>query len=144
MLIGHHGASLVRGLENLIHNLEENQGRFGVSLTDTSAFEIRKNVGATEGDVVFQGLLFQLIQYKPTTKTAHETPLLIFSPWINKYYILDLQPENSFIKYAVSKGFTVFVISWVNPDSDFSKISLDDYMKKGSLKAIKTVKAITG
>ncbi len=138
------GASLVSGLENLINDLVENSGRFGVSLADTSAFEVGQNVATTPGEVVFQGRLFQLIQYKPTTKTVHETPLLIFPPWINKFYILDLQPENSFIKYAVSKGFSVFVVSWVNPDASHSDISFDDYMKKGSLKSIEKVKEITG
>ncbi len=137
------GQSLIQGLENLVKDLEFNDGRYGVSLADRDAFEIGKNIATTPGEVVFQNRLFQLIQYTPTTEDVNETPLVIFPPWINKYYVLDLQEANSFIKFATDAGNTVFVVSWVNPDDSFEETAFDAYMTEGSLVAINEVRKIT-
>ena len=127
------GANLVNGLDNLIEDLE---GGKGIRQTDFDAFEVGRNLAVTPGKVVFQNRLFQLIQYAPTTKKTHAVPLLICPPWINKYYILDLKPENSFVAWAVSQGFTVFMISWVNPDQSYAETSFEDYMNEGLLEAM--------
>ena len=137
------GESLVQGMENLVRDVENNKGRFGVSLSDMTAFELGKNVATSEGHVVFQNKMFQLLQFSPTTQQVCEVPLLIIPPWINKYYILDLQPENSFIKFATDAGLTVFVMSWVNPDSQYADTSFDDYMNEGTLVAIEEIRKIT-
>lgn len=113
-------------------------------MTDNEAFEVGKNIATTAGKVIFQNELMQLIQYTPTTKTVFETPLLIVPPWINKYYILDLREENSFIKWAVEQGHTVFIISWKNPDETYADTKFEDYMLKGLLTALDKVKAETG
>lgn len=126
------GENLLRGLENLLGDLE--QGR--ISMTDYKAFKVGENVAITPGKVIFENRMFQLIQYAPTTDTVYETPILIFPPWINKFYILDLTAEKSMIKWLVDKGFTVFIVSWVNPDSSYATTSLDDYLRDGQLKAI--------
>ena len=110
------GENLVQGLKNLLDDLERGKGRLAISMTDMTAFKIGENVAATPGKVVYQNDLMQLIQYAPTTETVKRRPLLIIPPWINKFYVLDLRPTNSFIRWAVSQGHTVFVISWVNPD----------------------------
>ncbi|MFT5391332.1 MAG: polyhydroxyalkanoate synthase, partial [Gammaproteobacteria bacterium] len=107
------GENLVNGLKNLLGDLERGKGQLRVKMTDTDKFEVGKNVGTTAGKVVFETPLMQLIQYEPTTPTVYRRPLVIIPPWINKFYILDLQPANSFIRWAVSEGHTVFVISWV-------------------------------
>ena len=130
------GQSLVNGLENLVDDLEKNDGKFNVSLTDETAFEIGKNIANAEGSVIYENKLYQLIYYKPTQETSHQIPILIIPPWINKFYILDLKPENSFIKFLLSKGIPVFLMSWVNPDSSHSEIGYDDYLKDGLLDAI--------
>ena len=130
------GQSLVNGLENLVDDLEKNDGEFNVSLTDETAFEIGKNIANAEGSVIYENNLYQLIYYKPTKETSHQIPILIIPPWINKFYILDLKPENSFIKFLLSKGIPVFLMSWVNPDSSHSEIGYDDYLKDGLLDAI--------
>ena len=130
------GQSLVNGLENLVDDLEKNDGEFNVSLTDETAFEIGKNIANTEGSVIYENKLYQLIYYKPTQEISHQIPILIIPPWINKFYILDLKPENSFIKFLLSKGIPVFLMSWVNPDSTHSEIGYDDYLKDGLLDAI--------
>ena len=130
------GQSLVNGLENLVDDLEKNDGEFNVSLTDETAFEIGKNIANAEGSVIYENKLYQLIYYKPTQETSHQIPILIIPPWINKFYILDLKPENSFIKFLLSKGIPVFLMSWVNPDSSHSEIGYDDYLKDGLLDAI--------
>ena len=130
------GQSLVNGLENLVDDLEKNDGEFNVSLTDETAFEIGKNIANAEGSVIYENKLYQLIYYKPTQEMSHQIPILIIPPWINKFYILDLKPENSFIKFLLSKGIPVFLMSWVNPDSSHSKIGYDDYLKDGLLDAI--------
>ena len=138
------GQSLVDGLENLVRDIEANDGELLVSLADKNAFEVGKNIASTEGSVVFRNRLFELIQYTPTTDTVFKTPLVIFPPWINKFYILDLKPANSFIKWAVDQGFTVFVVSWRNPDPSYKDVGLDTYAEEGYLTAIDQVKEITG
>ena len=130
------GQSLVNGLENLVDDLEKNDGEFNVSLTDETAFEIGKNIANAEGSVIYENKLYKLIYYKPTQEISHQIPILIIPPWINKFYILDLKPENSFIKFLLSKGIPVFLMSWVNPDSSHSEIGYDDYLKDGLLDAI--------
>ncbi len=137
------GESLVAGLENLVRDIEANQGETGVTLSDPAAFEVGNNIAFTPGEVVFQNRMFQLIQYAPTTEEVHEVPLLIVPPWINKFYILDLSDKNSFIKFALDEGFTVFVVSWVNPDASYRDVGFDTYVQEGLLEAVSTVKEIT-
>jgi len=136
------GESLVAGLENLVADLEANNGDLVVTLADKKAFKVGENLGTTEGDVVYRNRMFELIQYKPTTDEVHETPLIIFPPWINKFYILDLKPQNSMIKWAVDQGHTVFVVSWVNPDETYRDTTLTDYVEDGYMTAIAQVKQI--
>ncbi|PRY93979.1 PHA/PHB synthase family protein [Donghicola tyrosinivorans] len=136
------GQSLVAGLENLVRDLEANDGRLLVRLADESAFKVGENIGTTPGEVVFRNHMLELIQYTPTTDTVHEIPLLIFPPWINKFYILDLKEKNSLIKWAVDQGYTVFVASWINPDNSYRDVSLDDYITDGYLTAIDEVRKI--
>ena len=136
------GESLVQGLENLIKDLEANDGDLIVTLADKDAFQVGENLATTPGDVVFRNHLFELIQYTPTTEKVHEIPLVIFPPWINKFYILDLKPANSLIKWAVDQGYTVFVASWVNPDRTYRDIGMVDYVEDGFLRAIAEVKSI--
>ena len=138
------GQSLIDGLENLIADLEANDGELVVRLADEDAFELGKNIATTPGKVVFRNHMFELIQYSPTTQTSHEIPLVIFPPWINKYYILDLKAENSMIKWLVSQGLTVFVVSWVNPDTSYKETSLEDYIAQGYLEAFKAARGATG
>ncbi|KJZ20572.1 PHA/PHB synthase family protein [Loktanella sp. S4079] len=136
------GESLIAGLENMIADLEANNGDLVVTLADKAAFALGKNLATTPGSVVYRNHLFELIQYAPTTEKVHETPLIIFPPWINKFYILDLKPENSLIKWAVDQGHTVFVVSWVNPDASYKNTSMSDYIEDGYLTAINEVKQI--
>ncbi len=138
------GENLVRGLENVLEDLERGKGRLNIKMTDMSAFKIGENVATTPGKVVYQNELMQLLQYQPTTEEVHERPLLIAPPWINKFYILDLRPENSFIKWAVSQGYTVFVISWINPDAELASAGFEDYMNRGILDALDAVEQATG
>ncbi len=134
------GENLLQGLNNLLDDLEHGK----IRMTDESAFEVGRNLAVTPGKVVFQNELFQLVQYTPTTEKVAKTPLLIVPPWINKYYILDLKPENSFIKWAVDQGLTVFCMSWVNPDEKLKDYGFEDYMTRGLLTAITQVKDLTG
>ena len=136
------GQSLIDGLENLIADLERNDGDLVVTLADKEAFNVGENLATSPGDVVFRNHLFELIQYRPSTETVHETPLIIFPPWINKFYILDLKPQNSLIKWIVDQGFTLFVVSWVNPGPSYRDTSMTDYVEQGYLAAIEAVKAI--
>jgi len=136
------GESLVAGLENLVADLEANNGDLVVTLADKNAFKVGENLGTTDGQVVFRNRMFELIQYTPTTDQVHETPLVIFPPWINKFYILDLKPQNSMIKWAVDQGYTVFIVSWVNPDESYRDVSMTDYVEDGYLTAIAQVKEI--
>ena len=134
------GQNLLRGLKNLLADVEKG----GISMTDDRAFRLGQNVAASPGKVVYQTDLMQLLQFSPTTAEAYRTPLVIIPPWINKYYILDLRPSNSFIKWAVDRGHTVFVLSWVNPDAKLAQKSFDDYMKEGPLAALEAIEQATG
>ena len=134
------GKSLIDGLENLVNDLEKNDGELNVTLSDNKAFKIGENIAQSKGSVIFQNELFQLIHYKPITNKIYSTPLLIIPPWINKFYILDLKPENSFIQFALKNKISVFVISWVNPTSKHKDISFEDYIEKGFLKAAEVTK----
>ena len=138
------GENLLNGLKNLLGDLERGKGRLAISMTDMAAFRIGENVATTPGKVIYQNELIQLLQYVPTTKTVKRRPLLIMPPWINKYYILDLRPRNSFIRWAVEQGHTVFVISWVNPDQRLAGKSFEDYMREGPLAALDAMEQATG
>jgi len=138
-LIESKGESLAKGITQMLADMQK--GR--ISQTDESAFEVGKNVATTEGVVVFENRLFQLIQYAPLTKTVHQRPLLMVPPCINKFYILDLQPENSVVRYAVEQGHTVFLVSWANPDASMSDVTWDDYVQQGAIKALEVTRAIT-
>lgn len=134
------GESLAKGIQNLLHDMEQGH----VSMTDESLFEVGKNVATTEGAVVYENEIFQLIEYKPLTAKVHERPFLLVPPCINKYYILDLQPENSLIRYAVSQGHRTFVVSWRNPDASLGHLTWDDYIEEALIRAIKVVQEIGG
>ena len=136
------GESLVHGLENLVRDLEANNGELVVKLADESAFEIGENIATAEGEVVYRNHMMELIQYTPTTDKVRETPILLFPPWINKFYILDLKPENSFIRWVVDQGYTLFVVSWINPDESYKDVGLETYIEDGYLRAFEEVKAI--
>ena len=134
------GESLAKGIQNLLHDMEQGH----VSMTDESVFKVGKNVATTEGAVVYENEIFQLIEYKPLTAKVHERPFLLVPPCINKYYILDLQPENSLIRYAVSQGHRTFVVSWRNPDESLGHLTWDDYIEEALIRAIKVVQEIGG
>ncbi len=138
------GENLISGLDHVLRDLETGKGQLKISMTDADAFTLGVNVAASPGKVVFQNDLMQLLQFAPATDTVAKRPLLIVPPWINKYYVLDLQPKNSFIKWAVDRGMTVFVISWVNPDRSLAHKSFDDYMLEGPLAALRAVETATG
>jgi len=138
------GENLVRGLNNLLEDLDAGDGQLHIRQTDMSAFTVGENIAVTPGKVVFQNELMQLLQYEPTTEQVFKRPLLIIPPWINKFYILDLQPKNSFIKWATDQGLTVFVISWVNPDERLAAKSFEDYMLEGPLAALGAIEQATG
>ncbi len=137
------GDSLVRGLENLVADVEANNGEVVVRLTDESAFTLGENIATTPGQVVYRNRMLELIQYEPATEKVHEIPLLIFPPWINKFYILDLKAQNSLIKWLTEQGYTVFVVSWVNPDDSYADTGMGDYITDGYFSAIEEVKSIT-
>ena len=130
-------------MQNLIADLEANEGELVVRLADESAFEVGGNIATAKGSVVFRNEMLELIQYAPTTETVHETPIIMFPPWINKYYILDLKEQNSLIRWVVDQGYTLFVVSWVNPDASYADIGMEDYIENGYLKSIEVVKEIT-
>jgi len=138
------GANLLKGLSNLLFDLERGKGKLRIRMTDDSKFKVGENIAVTPGKVVFQTPLMQLIQYNPTTEKVLKRPLVIFPPWINKFYILDLRPKNSFIRWAVDQGHTVFVASWVNPDEALAEKGFDDYMTEGVLAALDAIEAATG
>lgn len=138
------GANIVHGLKNMLEDLETGKGELRIRMTDTKAFELGKNVAVTPGKVIFQNRMFQLIQYTPSTEKALKRPLLVVPPWINKFYIMDLQPKNSLLKWLVDQGHTVFVISWVNPDETYADTGFDAYIKEGVLTAVDAVQAETG
>jgi polyhydroxyalkanoate synthase subunit PhaC len=132
------GESIARGMQNLLKDIQQGY----VSMTDESAFEVGKNVATTEGAIVFENELFQLIEYKPLTKQVYERPFLVVPPCINKFYILDLQPENSLIRYLVERGHRTFVMSWRNPDEALKDKTWDDYIADGIIKAIELAQEI--
>jgi len=138
------GENLLRGWENFLSDLESGEGQLRITMTDPEAFELGKNVATTPGKVVFQNEMLQLIQYEPTTDTVARRPLLVIPPWINKYYILDLQPRNSYLKWMVDQGHTVFVVSWVNPDESYADKGFDDYVTDGFYAAVDAVEKATG
>ncbi len=138
------GENLLKGLQNLLADLERGKGQLAIRQTDMDAFKVGENIATAPGKVVYQNEIMQLIQYAPATEEVHEVPLLIVPPWINKFYILDLKPENSFIKWATEQGYTVFVISWVNPDEQLAKMVFEDYMKLGPLAALDAIAKATG
>jgi polyhydroxyalkanoate synthase len=138
------GESLVKGLENLVRDIEANQGDLLVTLADPEAFHVGQNIATTPGAVVYRNKMLELIQYTPTTEKVHKTPLLIFPPWINKFYVMDLKPQNSLIKWIVDQGFTLFVVSWVNPDAAYAGTGMDDYIRDGFMRAMAEVRRITG
>jgi polyhydroxyalkanoate synthase len=133
------GESLVKGVQNLAEDLKRGKGNLAISQTDLAAFRVGENVATTPGKVVFRNRVFELLQYDPTTETVHEAPLLIFPPWINKFYILDLQPKNSMIKWLTDQGHSVFLVSWVNPGEDMAEVSFEDYMREGVYAAVEAV-----
>jgi len=138
------GANLVRGMKMLAEDMERGRGDLRIRQTDDRNFEVGRNIACTPGKVVFRNELIELIQYTPTTDTVFKTPLLIVPPWINKFYVLDLNPEKSFIRWAVEQGLTVFTLSWVNPDERHKHCGFAEYMKLGPLAALDEIERITG
>ena len=138
------GQNLIEGLKHLLDDLERGKGRLKISMVDEKAFEVGKNVASSDGQVIYQNDLMQLIQYAPTTETVFKRPLLLVPPWINKFYVLDLQPKNSFIKHAVDQGHTVFVISWANPSDKHAEKTFEDYLLEGPLAAMTAIEQATG
>ncbi len=138
------GENLLKGLTNLLTDLERGRGKLRIRMTDTEAFKLGENIATTPGKVVWQTPLMQLIQYAPTTAAVLKRPLLIIPPWINKFYILDLRAKNSFVRWAVAQGHTVFMVSWVNPDEELAAKDFGDYMQEGILAALDAIETITG
>jgi polyhydroxyalkanoate synthase len=138
------GENLVRGLKMLAEDIHAGRGNLRIRQSDARAFKLGVNMAATPGKVVFRNALMELIQYEPSTAEVHKRPLLIVPPWINKFYILDLNPEKSFIRWAVAQGLTVFVISWVNPDERHADKDFDSYMREGILTAVDCIEQATG
>ena len=144
LTLASNGANLAEGLDNLLEDLKAGGGTLRIRQTDSSAFEVGKNLAITPGKVVFRNEIFELIQYEPSTPKVFKRPLLIVPPWINKFYILDLNPKKSFIAWAVAQGLTIFVVSWANPDDRLAMKSFADYMRDGILTALDQVEAATG
>jgi polyhydroxyalkanoate synthase len=138
------GENLLRGLSNLLGDLERGRGKLRIKMTDTEAFKFGENIAVSPGKVVYQNDLCQLIQYSPATEQVLKRPLLIVPPWINKFYILDLRPKNSFVRWAVSQGHTVFMVSWVNPDDKLSDKGFEDYLQEGILDVLDAIEKATG
>ena len=138
------GANLIEGLKHLEQDMATPDGRLRIKQSDTTAFEIGKNIAMTPGKVVFRNDTFELIQYSPSVQRTYEIPLLIVPPWINKFYILDLNPKKSFVRWATEQGLTVFVVSWVNADEKQGRKSFSDYMREGFLEAVQAVQDATG
>ncbi len=138
------GENLVKGLNNMLKDLERGKGQLAIRQTDMDYFEVGRNLALTPAKIVFQNDLMQLIQYMPTTEEQYERPLVIFPPWINKYYILDLGEKNSFVKWATARGYTVFVVSWVNPDARLAQKTFEDYMREGIFAALDAIEEATG
>ncbi|MCO6418917.1 class I poly(R)-hydroxyalkanoic acid synthase [Siccirubricoccus sp. KC 17139] len=138
------GENLLKGLSHLLADLERGKGKLRIRMTDDSKFRVGENIAVTPGKVVYQNDLMQLIQYAPATERVLKRPLVIFPPWINKFYILDLRPKNSFVRWAVEQGHTVFVVSWVNPDETLAEKGFDDYMREGVYDALDAIEKATG
>jgi polyhydroxyalkanoate synthase len=138
------GENLLRGFRNMMDDLKRSKGMFQVSTTKTDAFKVGENLATAKGKVVFQNDLMQLIQYAPTTQETYQTPILMIPAWINKYYILDLSEKNSLVRWLVDQGFTVFMISWVNPDKTLQHKAFEDYMLEGPLAAMDAIEKATG
>ncbi len=138
------GENLLKGLNNLLADLERGKGKLRIKMTDMEAFKLGQNIAVSPGKVIYQNELMQLVQYAPATKQVLKRPLLIAPPWINKFYILDLRPKNSFVRWAVSQGHTVFMISWVNPDEQLAQKGFEDYMTQGYLAALDAIEKATG
>jgi polyhydroxyalkanoate synthase subunit PhaC len=138
------GENLISGLQNMLGNMERSNGKLRIKMVDDDAFTLGEDIATTPGKVVYQNDLIQLIQLAPTTKKVYRRPLLIMPPWINKYYILDLRSENSFIRWAVDQGHTVYVVSWVNPDETLAEMSFEDYMLQGPHCALALIEQATG
>jgi polyhydroxyalkanoate synthase len=138
------GENLARGLENMILDLQKGDGKLNIRMTDSEAFELGKNIATTPGKVVFRNRLLELIQYSPSTEKVYTRPLLVVPPWINKFYILDLQPKNSLVKWLVDQGHTVFVVSWVNPDASYQETTFDDYVLEGIGASLDAIEKATG
>ena len=138
------GENLLKGLSNLLADLERGKGQLRIRMTDETKFKVGENIAVTPGKVIFRNDLMELIQYQPTTEKVLKRPLLIIPPWINKFYILDLRPKNSFIRWAVEQGHTVFVVSWVNPDEKLAEKGFDDYMREGPYAALDAMEQATG
>ena len=138
------GASAVNGMRQFVRDLDPETGRLGVPMCAPDAFTVGETIAATPGKVVFQNDLIQLIQYAPATETVHRRPMLLIPPWMNKFYVMDLRPGNSMVEWLVGQGHTVFIISWVNPDSSFADKGFDDYMLEGPLAALEAVERATG
>ncbi len=139
-----HGENLLKGLQNILNDMERGHGQLRISQTDMEAFSVGENIAVTPGKVVFQNDLMQLLHYQPTTEKQFVNPLLIIPPWINKFYILDLRPENSFIRWATDQGHSVYVISWVNPTADLRDKDFTSYMLEGPLAAVEAIERDTG
>ena len=144
MFIETDGTSFRKGLSNMLDDLERGEGRLDIATNDSTAFQVGENLGTTEGEVVFQNDLMQLIQYHPRTPEQHSVPILFVPAWINKFYILDMQPKNSLVRYMLDRGHSVFVISWVNPTSEHADKDFADYMTLGPLAALDAIRDITG
>ncbi|MBI1327082.1 MAG: class I poly(R)-hydroxyalkanoic acid synthase [Alphaproteobacteria bacterium] len=138
------GENIINGLKNLLEDLQRGKGKLKISKTDYAAFKIGENLALTKGNVIYRNDMMELIEYAPQTESVYSVPLLICPPWINKYYILDLRPQNSFINWAVQQGYRVFVISWVNPGPKHANKNFSDYMDDGLLKAAETITKHTG
>ena len=138
------GENLINGLQNVLDDLERGKGKLRIKKVDEDAFEVGDNIATSEGKVVYQNELIQLLQFAPLTDKVAKRPLLIIPPWINKYYILDLRQKNSFIRWATEQGLTVFCVSWVNPDAKLADKSFEDYMIEGPLAALEAIEQATG
>lgn len=143
-MIETNGQSVVSGMSNLLHDIEKGAGNFQISMTDDSKFKMGENIATTPGSVVYENDLMQLIQYAPITPEVYKTPLLLIPAWINKYYIFDLTAERSFIHWLTEKGYTVFVVSWVNPDAKLGRKGFEDYLREGPLTALDVIENICG
>jgi len=138
------GRNLMDGMHNLMSDLADSDGQLDIKTTDLDAFEVGKDLAVTPGKVIFQNDLMQLIQYAPTTKKVHRTPLLVMPPWMNKFYIMDLRPGNSMMEWLVDQGHTVFMVSWVNPDERLADKGFEDYLLEGPLAALDAIEKATG